>query len=113
MGLAIAAVAMVFAAVGCSSDSDGGGDDSVAYGARSCADWAGGMSDADRWDAAKELLAQVKASDGTKGDKAPATSVLKQFEQDMGTACDRGASDDLLATVADGLYETNRAFYTL
>jgi hypothetical protein len=71
------------------------------------------MDDSEHWDAAKELLTNAKGSDGTEGDKAPSTSVIEQFESDLGAACDRGASDDLLATVADDLYSSNAAYCSL
>lgn len=115
VGMAVAAAVVVLLASACSSGSDDGdsGDGEWAYGARSCSYWAGQMSESERWAAAEELLASAKSSDGTEGDKVPSTSVIRQFATDLGTMCERGASDDLLATVADDLYESNRAFYTL
>jgi hypothetical protein len=71
------------------------------------------MSDSERWDAAEELLVNAKGTDGTDGDKAPSTSTVKVFEQALGAACDQGASDDLLAPLADDLYGANRPLYSL
>jgi hypothetical protein len=110
-GLLLAAVVLAASAVACGSSSGDGKDSSVPYGAQTCSDWAGHLSDSERWDAAQELLANAKSADGDDG--APSTSTVKQFEADLGTMCDRGSSDDLLATVADDLYESNRAFYSL
>jgi hypothetical protein len=115
MGLFVSAVAVVAAlATGCGSDSDDGGskDSSVSYGAQSCSDWAGRLGDGERWDAAEGLLIQAKGTDGTKGDRAPATSSIEAFEKGLTDACDQGSSDDLLATVADDLYSSDRAFYS-
>ncbi|MER6627929.1 hypothetical protein ABT301_06785 [Streptomyces sp. NPDC000987] len=114
-GLIMSTVAVLASLVtACGSDSDDDSKDtSVAYGAQTCSDWAGHMDDSEHWDAAKELLTNAKGSDGTEGDKAPSTSIIKQFEADLGTACDKGSSDDLLATVADDLYASNAAYYSL
>lgn len=112
-GVFVAAVAVAVAATGCSSGSGGDGKgSSVAYGAQSCSDWTGRLSSDERWDAAEELLVQAKATDGTEGDRAPATSSIKAFEQGLTEACDSGSSDDLLASVADDLYSANAAFYS-
>lgn len=109
VGLLLVGAVLVAAAVGCSSDSDDSGG--VSYGAQTCSDYAGRLSDSERWDAAEELLINAKSADGDDG--APSTSTVEQFERDLGTMCDRGSSDDLLATVADDLYASNRAFYSL
>src|SRR3954462_1273351 len=116
ISLFAAAAVVVLACPGpaCGSDSDDSGDTSaVPYGAQTCSDWAGRMSDSEHWDAAEELLTNAKGSDGTEGDLAPSTSTIKQFATDLGTMCDRGSSDDLLATVADDLYASNAAYYSL
>ncbi|MER6821297.1 hypothetical protein ABT316_17375 [Streptomyces cellulosae] len=116
MGLAVAAVVMLVGAVSaCGEDSDDSGDgqSSVPYGARTCSDWAGRMDESERWDAAEELLINAKGTDGTDGDRAPSTSVIEQFAVDMGAMCDRKASDDFLAVVADELYASNAVYYSL
>jgi hypothetical protein len=111
-GLLLAAAVLGASAVACGSGSGGDSkDSSVPYGAQTCSDWAGHLDSSQRWDAATELLANAKSADGDDG--APSTSTVKQFEKDLGTRCDQGSSDDLLATVADELYESNRAFYSL
>jgi hypothetical protein len=114
-GLIVSAVAVVAAlAAGCGSDSDDDGskDTSVQYGAQTCSDWAGQMGDSEHWSAAKELLTNAKGTDGTEGDRAPATSTIKDFESGLTSACDKGSSDDMLATVADDLYASDRALYS-
>jgi hypothetical protein len=113
-GLIMSTVAVLASLVtACGSDSDDGSkDSSVPYGAQTCSDWAGHLSDSERWDAAEELLTQAKGTDGTKGDRAPATSSIEAFEKGLTDACDRGSSDDLLATVADDLYGSDRAYYS-
>jgi hypothetical protein len=114
VGLLLAAVATVCAATACSSGSGDGSskDASVSYGAQSCSDWTGRLGDSERWDAAEELLTSAKGTDGTEGDRAPATSSIEAFEKGLTDSCDRGSSDDLLATVADDLYSSDRAFYS-
>ncbi|QDN94912.1 hypothetical protein FNV58_00870 (plasmid) [Streptomyces sp. RLB1-9] len=112
VGLLLGAVAVVLAASGCSSGSGDDKGSSAPYGAQSCSDWAGDLSDSQRWDAAKELLTNAKGTDGTEGDRAPATSTIKDFEAGLSSACDQGRSDDLLATVADDLYSSDRALYS-
>lgn len=114
-GLLLASIVLAVAAVACGSDSgDDGKDSSVPYGAQSCSDWSGHMSDSERWDAATELLTNARGIDGHGDDDwAPSTGAVKQFEADLGILCDRGATDDLLAPLADEVYETNRAFYNI
>lgn len=116
VGLFVAAVAVVAAAAtGCSSDSgdDGGGFSSVPYGARTCSDWAGRLSDSERWDAAEELLKSAKGTvENTDGGRAPSTSTVKQFAADIGTLCDRESGDELLGRLAVQLYESDRAYYS-
>ncbi|MEU9405680.1 hypothetical protein AB0E08_08235 [Streptomyces sp. NPDC048281] len=110
--LAVAAV-MAGALAGCgSSGSDDGASSPVAYGAQTCSDWAVHLSDSERWDAASTLLVNAKALDGAKGDRTPSTGTVKQFEADVSAYCDKGSSDDLLASVADDVYEANAAYYS-
>ncbi|MEV6689778.1 hypothetical protein AB0N28_31415 [Streptomyces sp. NPDC051130] len=104
-------LAVLLAATAACADTDA--DGSVSYGARSCSDWAGTMDDAQRWKAAEELLVNAKSTDGTQGDRAPSTDVIRQFSVDLGATCDQGRSDDLLAVVADKLYASNTAYYRL
>ncbi|MEU0072165.1 hypothetical protein ABZ027_21845 [Streptomyces sp. NPDC006332] len=111
-GLIIATVAVLAATVTACGGSGGGEDSAVPYGAQSCSDWTGRLADSGRWDAAEELLTAAKGTDGAEGDRAPATSSIEAFEKGLSDACDRGASDDLLATVADDLYSSDRAFYS-
>lgn len=109
-GLIISTVA-ILAATACGG-SGGDEDSAVPYGAQSCSDWTGRLSGDERWGAAEELLIQAKATDGTKGDRAPATSSIQAFEEGLTKECDGGSSDDLLATVADDLYGSDPAFYS-
>jgi hypothetical protein len=59
------------------------------------------------------MLTNAKGIDGTGGDRAPSTDVIRQFATDMGAACDQVRSDDLLTPVADDLYQLNTAYYSL
>lgn len=112
-GLLVAAAVLAASAVACGSSSDDGKDSSVPYGAQTCSDWAGHMSSSEHWDAATELLTNAHGADGADDSWTPSTGAVKQFESDLGTLCDRGSSGDLLATLADHLYESNRAFYSI
>lgn len=111
-----AVVAVLAGAVAFVGGSDGGGSggsgSGAAPGARSCSDWAGHMDDGERWDAARVLLVNAKGSDGTDGDRPPRTRDVEDFEQWVSDACDRGASDELLATVADEVYAANAAYFS-
>lgn len=111
VGLIVAAVVLASSTVACGGGSDDDKESSVPYGAQTCSDWAGRMSDTEHWDAAEELLTNAKGTDGTEGDRAPSTSTIKQFEADLSATCDMGSSDELLANVADDVYTANRAFY--
>lgn len=113
-GLLVAVVAVVAATVtACGGDDSGGGEQSsMPYGAQSCSDWTGRLSETERWDAAEELLIQAKGTDGTEGDRTPATSSIESFQKGLDDRCGRGASDDLLATVADELYASDAAYYS-
>ncbi|MFI0967002.1 hypothetical protein ACH4S8_37310 [Streptomyces sp. NPDC021080] len=111
-GALVAALAGVVAFVGGSSDSGAGGGSGRAVGTRTCADWAGQMDDGARWDAARVLLVNAKGLDGTKGDRPPRTKDVQDFELWMSQACDQASSDELLATVADGVYEDNAAYFS-
>lgn len=109
---AIAAVVLsCVVAFGGSSEGDSGDGGDASYGAMTCSDWAGRLSDGERWDAAEELLVEAKAADGRDG--APSTTVVEQFTKDLDTMCGRGQGDDRLETVTAGLYESNWAFYSL
>jgi hypothetical protein len=111
VGAAVVAVlAGVVAFVGGSDDSGSGSG--AAPGARSCSDWAGHMDDGERWDAARVLLVDAKGLDGTDGDRPPRTRDVEDFEQWVSDACDRASGDELLATVADGVYEANAAYFS-
>ncbi|POX63546.1 hypothetical protein C3492_10320 [Streptomyces sp. Ru62] len=112
VGQLLAGAVLLVAAAGCGGDSDNDKGGGVPYGAQTCSDYVGRLSDGERWDAAEELLIQAKGIDGTDGDRSPATSSIEAFEQALGETCDRGSSDDLLATVADELYASNAAFYS-
>jgi hypothetical protein len=113
VGLVVSAAVLAATVTACGGSDEGGGEEApVAYGALSCSTWTGRLSDEERWDAAEELLIQAKGTDGTEGDRAPATSSIEAFEKGLGEICARGSSDDLLATVADELYASDRAFYS-
>lgn len=115
VGLIVSTVAVVAAAVtACGGSGGDSKDSSVPYGAQTCSDWAGHMGSSEHWDAAKELLTNAHGADGDGDDGwTPSTGAVKQFESDLGTLCDRGSSGDLLATLADQLYESNRAYYNI
>jgi hypothetical protein len=113
VGLAVAAVVLAVSAAGCGG-SNGQKDKQVPYGAQTCSDWAGHMDSSEHWDAATELLTNAHGADGDGEDGwTPSTGAIKQFESDLGTLCDRGSSGDLLAPLADQLYQSNRAFYSI
>lgn len=111
-GVAVAAAVAAVLVSACGGSE--GGEEPVPYGARSCSDWAGRMDGTERWDAAETLLVSAKGTvEDSDGDWAPSTGAVKQFEADLGTMCDRGASDDLLGRLAVDAYRLNRVFYSI
>ncbi|MFE5853523.1 hypothetical protein ACFQ61_09965 [Streptomyces sp. NPDC056500] len=116
--LAAVAVVAIGAALWTAPASFWGSEDSSdeskgAWSEATCSDWAGRMDDTERWDAAETLLIEAKSVDGTEDDRAPWNGATKQVIRGLDTLCNRGQSDQLLADIVAGLYESDPVLYNL
>lgn len=77
------------------------------YGATTCGEWLGEMTDKQQWVAAADMLAAVRDKDG--GSRLPADALVTRFQRNISIGCE-GSSEVAITEAAVLIYLSDNTF---